>query len=140
MKAHAILSLLLTALILIVPSVGGCAKKLPYKVVIVEGKLTHAGKPLENFAITFTPEGGGRPSSALTKEEGTFKAKYTPTIQGVQVGKSVMTIEYIGTYNVTGRSTVPREYVELTKKYAFGTPGYPVEITKTDKNFVIDLP
>ncbi|MCC9599785.1 carboxypeptidase regulatory-like domain-containing protein [Stieleria sp. JC731] len=53
----------------------------------IEGKLTIDGEPVKNGSIEFVPIGGGRPSLALTNEEGFYTAYYLPNQPGALTGK-----------------------------------------------------
>ena len=64
----------------------GCGPSHP-KLGQVTGKLIMDGEPIANGSIEFIPEGGGRPSLALTDEEGKFTAFYLPNVPGVERGK-----------------------------------------------------
>ncbi|MDO5554603.1 MAG: hypothetical protein Q4G68_12670 [Planctomycetia bacterium] len=125
-----------TALLLI-----GCGPKIPYKVVPVKGVVTWQGEPLEGALLTFSPvETQGRPSRATTKADGSFEAKHTPDVMGVPTGKIVMTVLHSQRTSVTGEPLpIPEKYKALAEKYGPGTTGYELEITKPEKNLLIDL-
>ena len=132
-------TVLLTGIFVLICLVSGC-QKLPFKVVKLEGTLKYAGEPLENYEISFIPEGDGRQSSAIAGTGGRFKAKYSPTVMGVQTGKlfvKIIPLVSVGpgeTHNFTDKEK------ELNQKYGYASQGFPIEVTKANKNFVIDLP
>lgn len=121
-------------------SCSGCGKKLPYPVMKIEGTLLYQGKPLENTSLTFTPE-EGRSSSAISTSGGKFVTIYSPRIQGVQKGTSVLTLNCMGTDGKDpGEKIYSKTEKEIHKKYGFGTKGFPLEITTNNRNLIIDLP
>src|SRR5262245_35758491 len=71
---------------LLAVALSGCGGGPP--LVEVSGTLTHKGKPVANAVVHFMPEnGGGRPSSGLTNEEGHFTLQYDAGHDGTLVGK-----------------------------------------------------
>ena len=120
----------------------GCQPKSEYEVVAFSGTLTHQGKPLNSqVLITFSPE-KGRSSRAITDEKGNFKAIYTEKLNGVQKGKSTVTLApYSSQFQFdNSKSQVNPELDELIKKYGFGRKGFEIEVTKASSNFKLDLP
>ncbi|MDO5553012.1 MAG: hypothetical protein Q4G68_04555 [Planctomycetia bacterium] len=133
-----ICALALAALVL-TACLTGCGSQ-PYKVVPVEGTLTSAGQPLANCVIQFKPA-EGRLSSAKTDENGHFKAQYSSDTAGIQVGECRLYLVNVGgTITGPGKFTYTPEQQKLLEKYGTSTEGFPVTITKKDKNMVIDLP
>ncbi|MCO8120207.1 carboxypeptidase regulatory-like domain-containing protein [Stieleria sp. TO1_6] len=53
----------------------------------IKGTLTMDGQPVKNGSIEFIPEGGGRPSLALTNEDGQYEVYYLPNVPGALTGK-----------------------------------------------------
>lgn len=72
-------------IVLFVPLVG-CGPSNP-ELGQVKGVLTMDGEPIKNGSIEFVPTGGGRPSLALTDEEGRYTAYYLPNVPGAMKGK-----------------------------------------------------
>ncbi len=136
MKLHSVfVSVALTLLIALV----GCGEKLPYPVAGIQGTVTYQGKPLpKGMFLQFIPaDGEGRPSEAVVKDEGKFKAVYTRRTDGIQVGKMLMRVAWTGA-GAEGE-TPPPEIGEIIKKYGSASEGFPVDVTKADREFKIDL-
>jgi hypothetical protein len=77
------------------------------KVVKVSGTVTHNGKPVPSLTIHFIPE-TGRPSWALTDENGRFNLEYDNKIRGALVGKHTVWVQW--------RARTPQE--EMNPKLA----------------------
>ena len=120
----------------------GCKPKSEYPVVSFGGTLTYQGKSLGQQAIvTFTPE-RGRSSSAVTDENGNFKAIYTESLNGVQVGKLQVTIAPYSSqfqFNKGAQNKVDAAS-EAFQKYAYGSPGFEINIEKANSKYKLDLP
>ena len=121
-------------LLFLFTSVIGCGReKLPYEVVAVRGTVTSNGQPVpKGVRLQFAPVNGeGRPSDAIVGDDGKFKAIYTRSVEGVQVGKVTLTLSWSG-----DSAKVPADAAEILKKHRGGIP---LEITKPDKEFKIEL-
>ena len=57
------------------------------KIGKVTGKVTLDGQPLPNATVDFVPVAGGRPSTAVTDENGEYELKYTVKEDGAEVGE-----------------------------------------------------
>jgi len=115
----------------------GCGgEKIPYEVVAIRGTVTFDGKPgPKGLRLLFSPvDGEGRTSEAIVGDEGKFKAIYTRSIEGVQVGKITLIVSWSN-----DSATVPPEVAKIIEKYGGNTKGFPLEITKPDKEFKIEL-
>ena len=117
-----------------------------YKVVPLSGTLTYQGQPFgEGVLITFTPV-EGRPSTALADKEGKFKAEYTNSLSGVQVGKLNVTIAPYGSSSgflspqAIAKSNNSSNFKEAFAKYAFGGEGFDINVEKKSSDFKLDLP
>ena len=73
----------------------GCADDSP-PLGSVSGTLTLDGKPFSGGSLMFTPEGGGRPSVAVTDENGEFEALYLQNTAGALLGTHSVTFEPVG--------------------------------------------
>ena len=115
----------------------GCGEKLPYEVVRTRGTVTFDGKPAQKgLQLQFAPiDGEGRTSEAIVGDEGKFKATYTRSTEGIQVGRVVLTVSWSGGSN----APTPPEVAEIIKKFGAKTKGFPLEITKPDRDFKIVL-
>ncbi|MCL2117436.1 MAG: hypothetical protein FWH27_03305 [Planctomycetaceae bacterium] len=117
----------------------GCQKG-PYPVVKLEGTIKYDGQLLENVELTFTPE-EGRASSAFVLNDGRFKAKYSPSVMGVQSGNlRVNVIPLVNNEPGKPPTALSEVHKEVKEKYGYGQPGFPIEVTKANSSFVIDLP
>jgi hypothetical protein len=130
---------------LFVVAIAGCGQSLPYPVVPLSGTLTYQGQPLERkLILTFTPVGAGRASTAIVGTDGKFKAEYTNDVSGVQTGKLIVTLGDAEAKDSpvapTNVAPLPPLLQEALRKYAFGGPGFEIEITKRDTNYKLDLP
>jgi len=130
---------------LLVVAIAGCGRSLPYQVVPLSGTLTYQGQPLDRqLILTFTPIGEGRASSAVVGTDGKFKAEYTNDVTGVQTGKLIVTLGDLGgssdPMRMSSAAPLPPHVQEALQKYAFGGPGFEIEITKKDTNYKLDLP
>ncbi|QDS91350.1 hypothetical protein FF011L_00790 [Roseimaritima multifibrata] len=64
----------------------GCGKDGP-PLGSVHGVVMHDGKGLANVALEITPTAGGRPSLAVTDEEGKYEAYYLHNRPGALLGE-----------------------------------------------------
>jgi hypothetical protein len=87
----------LVVFVLLVTAPLGCGPKGP-ELGQVCGTVTLDGNPLEKAVVMFQPT-QGRPSFAVTDEEGHYEIKFTIDDQGAQVG----------THKVVIRSEIPSE-------------------------------
>ena len=53
----------------------------------VHGQITYNGEPVEGCSVVFTPQAGGRSSSAMTDADGSYELKYTISTMGALVGQ-----------------------------------------------------
>ena len=115
----------------------GCSEKLPYEVAGIRGTITFDGKPApKGLRLQFTPVSGeGRTSEAIVGDEGKFKATYTRSTEGIQVGKIIMTVSWSGGPD----ASAPPDVAEIVKKFGGKTKGFPLEITEANKEFNIEL-
>ena len=131
-------------LLFLFAAIAGCGPSLPRPVVPFSGTLTYQGQSLNRkLILTFTPVGEGRPSSAVVDADGKFKAEYTLNVSGVQTGKLIVTLGDFGRSDLPGVSdtpSLPPLVQDALKKYAFGGPGFEIEVTKKETNYKLDLP
>ncbi len=81
-------SLLLVALLAIVPACGKKTPAVPEDLTPVEGLVTLDKKPLPGVAVTFCPEIEGNPSaSGVTDANGRFRLTTFPSGNGAKSGK-----------------------------------------------------
>jgi hypothetical protein len=76
--------------LLIVLTFLGCGRSGP-EIASVEGTVTMDGKPLPRASVVFVPE-QGRPSGAMTDEEGRFVLNFTQGRRGAIPGKNKVKI------------------------------------------------
>ena len=123
----------------------GCGQSLPYPVVPLSGTLTYQGQSLNRqMILTFTPVGDGRASTAVVGVDGSFTAEYTNDTSGVQTGKLIVTLGDFGASDSPamsgGAAPLPQPVQEALQKYAFGGPGFEIEVTKKETKYKLDLP
>ena len=112
-------------------------------IVPVKGKMTRAGKPLANFAVTFQPT-KGRPSVGYTDEQGNFELTYTLDQKGAVRGKHKVYVQYTPMdveqgYESTGapKSKPPADLRDIHGKYG-GPEITPLEV-EVDGEEPLDL-
>ncbi len=64
----------------------GCSSSDRPEIGTVTGTLTLDGQPLPQAIVYFTPEGGGRPSTAITDDAGRYELVYMGDVKGAKVG------------------------------------------------------
>lgn len=53
----------------------------------VSGVVKLNGEPLSGARVEFTPKAGGRPSSGITDDSGTYRLSYTREVNGGEIGE-----------------------------------------------------
>ncbi|UUO09180.1 carboxypeptidase regulatory-like domain-containing protein [Blastopirellula sp. J2-11] len=106
------------ALLSAVCALAGCSDNGP-AIGYVVGEVTLDGKPLENAMVLYSPITPGRPSLAVTNNEGRYELTFSGTRKGATVGDHTVTIttaqdaNYDDFGNVTNaavRERVPKEF------------------------------
>ena len=125
----------------------GCGNKGP-SVVPVSGTVTQGGKPVPNLFINFEPE-SGRPSWAVSDEQGKFVAKYDSNQEGMVTAKHKVWFQWrprdpkdqmIEQGFATGKSSKTAEVKEILKKYGNrDNPEVSIEIKQATPNLEIKL-
>lgn len=122
----------------------GCVDSGP-KIVPIEGTVTHKGQPVPNVRIYFVPT-DGRPSWAISDENGHFALDYDQEHDGAKVGThKVWIVDESGNVDPTvAMSGGPRPKRnpatrELADKYGKDKSTLQVEVTKADRNFQLQL-
>ena len=72
-------------LLLLAASLAGCGGG-DSRVATVTGIVKYEGKPIADAAISFTPQGGGRPGYAITEADGTFQMTTFEQNDGALIG------------------------------------------------------
>jgi hypothetical protein len=80
------------ALVIVVVSASGCGQPQSY-LGSVTGTVTKDGEPVANMMLEFYPNSGGRPSLAVSDENGRFKALYLENQPGAKVGTHTIRYE-----------------------------------------------
>ena len=62
------------------------------KVATVSGVVTLDGEPIDRASVLFQPQEGGRPSFAVTDEQGRYKLSYSRSQNGATIGSCVVKI------------------------------------------------
>lgn len=78
---------------IIVPIVIGCGGDM--KVAPVTGTVTLDGSPLARASVLFQPDAGGRPSFAVTDQNGKYTLAYSMQEQGAEVGACTVKISTV---------------------------------------------
>ncbi len=103
----------------------------------VKGIVTLDGKPLHDATVTFHPQAGGRPGSAITDKDGRYELIFTGTEKGAMIGKNVVTISTyyppMGNTGPDGKTSqiparperLPAKYHEKTELSVEVKPGIP---------------
>ena len=73
----------------------GCSSDLP-PLAPLTGTVMLDGQPFANGSLVFSPTGGGRPSVAVTDENGEFSALYLQNTLGALLGKHTVSFEPAG--------------------------------------------
>lgn len=84
------LSLAVMAVVLYVPLVG-CGGTDGQNLGTVQGTVTLGGEPLPNAQVVFQPA-NGRPSTAITNDQGKYELQYTSAEPGALTGSHQVTI------------------------------------------------
>jgi hypothetical protein len=123
---------------------GGCSRGGP-EIVPIEGVATHNGAPVPNIRIYFAPA-GGRPSWAITDEQGRFVLDYDPDHKGALVGTHKVWIidesaNVDPTLAMSGGARPKRSpaSAELAAKYSRDHSPLTVEVKRADRNFELKL-
>lgn len=80
---------------------------------LVTGTVRAEGKPVANAMVTFTPEPSGRPSSALTDENGVYSLIYTQDQKGALIGQHIVRVSTAvaqGDYGKMSKEKIPAKY------------------------------
>jgi len=114
-------------------------------VVPVSGTLSYKGKPVTNAYINFVPEGGGRPSTAETDENGRFTLVYDLQTKGAKVGKHRVFVTHNTAADAGKPGTVPgmapklsTDTKELFNKYSGEKSKVEVVIDKATSDLKLD--
>ena len=115
----------------------GCGEKLPFDVADIQGTIMFEGKPVpKGLRLQFVPVSGeGRTSEAIVGDGGKFRATYSRSTRGIQVGKALLFVSWSG----GSHTPIPPVAAEIIKNFGGNTKGFPLEITKADRNFTIEL-
>ena len=79
--------------------VTGCGSSGP-AMAPVSGVVTVDGAPVENAAVMFVPEGGGRPATGLTDADGKFSLETLEPGDGALVGNHKVTVTGVKTTGI----------------------------------------
>jgi hypothetical protein len=116
------------------------------RVVAVKGVALRGDQPVKNLLLTFYPANDGRPSTAMTDEQGLFELKHDKQTKGAIVGPHKVVVAF--------RPRNAKEEMELragtlklhpdqdaiTEKYGkLETTALSVEITKAEDNLLLKL-
>ena len=106
---------------------GGCGRSDLPELGTVEGTVKMDGQPLAGRQVQFLPEGGGRPGTGVTDEQGHYELVYTAGVEGTNVGSNRVEITTIwpeGEPQPGERETIPPRYNTNTELKADVQPGH----------------
>ena len=121
---------------LLIGATVGCNKD-PYDIVELEGVATFDGKPLHNVNLIFRPkDDSGKTSTALvTDPGGKFVVAYSANRKGVKAGDIEICVGVIDMSgfeaNEAGKAAI--------EQYGYQAPRLSINLTKSDKNYILDL-
>lgn len=73
------------------PLLVGCGSGGP-ETADVTGKVSLAGEPLAGATIIFTPKDGGRPSTAISDDQGVYTLLFKQDEPGAELGEHIVTV------------------------------------------------
>lgn len=76
-------------------STSGCGRSDLPELGTVSGQVLLNNEPLPNAIVNFSPQAGGRPSTAETDASGRYSLLYLMDVDGAIVGEHVVTVERI---------------------------------------------
>ncbi len=134
-----LLTLLCLSLLLL-----GCSRGGP-EVVPIEGTVTHNGEPVPSLRVYFVPT-DGRPSWAISDQNGRFKLDYDAEHTGAKVGTHTIWVldessNVDPTVAMSGGARPKRSPAinEIVAKYGREKSTLQVEVKKADRNFQLKL-
>jgi hypothetical protein len=125
------------AALALLPAAAGCGPGL----VTVTGRVTYKGEPVPSTLVTFQPDGGGRPSHAVTDDNGNFTLKYSRQEAGVSRGRHTVFLTYhVGNEEELGQ-VAPKASPQLRAVIAaYGDPNSsPLHYEVTRNGQVIEI-
>ncbi len=84
----------------------------------VHGNVTRNGEPYKGVSLSFRPEDGGRPGSAITDAQGNYVVYFTTTASGAPLGKHnvvVSKMKFSDDDSGIGIELIPKDF----RSYAF---------------------
>lgn len=73
----------------------GCGGRELPELAPVEGTVKLDGQPAPNVQVTFLPDGGGRPSTGTTDDQGHYELTYVAGESGARVGRNKVEVTMI---------------------------------------------
>jgi hypothetical protein len=117
----------------------GCRSGL----VEATGRLTYQGKPVPSTRVYFQPDDGGRRSTGLTNDDGTFRLRFSSQESGVKPGPHTVYLKYEVSAEEETHQIAPKASKELKAVIArYGdtkASGLHFEVTRSGQHFDIDL-
>jgi hypothetical protein len=133
--------LTLIATAVVVSALPGCGRS-DVSLGKVRGMVTLDGSPIPDVMVNFSPEEGGRPSSARTDSRGQYNLIYSTNSMGAVVGKHVVTLtssreftdEELADPNVTLRtSDLAKELANWSKQVEVTAGSNTIDLELTAK-------
>ena len=77
-------------------AISGCGGSDRPALAHASGKVTLDGAPVEGATVTFVPEEGGRPATAITNAEGIYEMNSYSDAKGAKVGSHLVSVMKVG--------------------------------------------
>lgn len=107
----------------------------------VSGTVKFDGKPLPQATVIFQPDGGGRPSSGFTDDQGQYSLASSPDEQGAKVGKHLVRISTFQSAYDDGKPhpTIPEKVPDKFNAKAATNPLMTKEVADGKNTIDFDL-
>lgn len=98
----------------------GCSGKPPLG--RVEGVVTLDTKPLAGVSVTFMPEGGGRPATGVSDDQGQYRLTTTSPDDGAMIGKHRVALSLMKIDGPLPAAPPPGTEIEASGASGFAPP------------------
>lgn len=115
----------------------GCGRSDLPELADVEGTVKLDGQPVSNVLVSFYPQGGGRPGTGVTDEQGHYELTYVGGESGTKPGASRVEVTMIwpdGEPTPGVKDKVPTAYQGMSSSLSFDVKAgednvYDIEMT-----------